>query len=304
MSNNKISGLLLTYQKELSHLRNFSTDTVNTYLSCVNRYLDYATGELGIEVMHTTNKHILAFILDLKKTVSSSRLTHYRAALQSFFRLLYNLEVIPKNPAEQFIRIRREKSQRYSPVDTEVMFRLLNCIDKSEAAGKRDHLMITLLWCLGLRSGELRTLRKKDIKIISEKGKMALLTINGKGSKQRALFAVDKLFNPLTEYINPLKANDLLFPGKMKNKVMDDSTVNRRIARYVSQADIKERINAHRLRHSFATEMYNADVPLEDLRVMLGHENYRETSVYIHITRAQTAQALELLAIEGGAYVL
>jgi site-specific recombinase XerD len=304
MSNNKISGLLLTYQIELSHLRNFSTDTVNTYLSCVNRYLDYATGELGIEVMHTTNKHILAFILDLKKTVSSSRLTHYRAALQSFFRLLYNLEVIPKNPAEQFIRIRREKSQRYSPVDTEVMFRLLNCIDKSEAAGKRDHLMITLLWCLGLRSGELRTLRKKDIKIISEKGKMALLTINGKGSKQRALFAVDKLFNPLTEYINPLKANDLLFPGKMKNKVMDDSTVNRRIARYVSQADIKERINAHRLRHSFATEMYNADVPLEDLRVMLGHENYRETSVYIHITRAQTAQALELLAIEGGAYVL
>ncbi len=304
MSSKKINGLLLTYQKELSHLRNFSTDTVNTYLSCVHKYLEYATGELGIEVMHTTNKHILAFILDLKKTVSPSRLCHYRAALQGFFRLLYNLEVIPKNPAEQFIRIRREKSQRYRPVDTEVMFRLLNCIDKSEAAGKRDHLMITLLWCLGLRSGELRTLRKMDIKIISEKGKMALLTINGKGSKQRALFAVDKLFDPLTEYINPLKANDLLFPGKMKNKVMDDSTVNRRIARCVKKNDIKERINAHRLRHSFATEMYNADVPLEDLRVMLGHENYRETSVYIHITRAQTAQALELLAIEGGAYVL
>ena len=133
---------------------------------------------------------------------------------------------------------------------------------------------------------------------------MALLTINGKGSKQRALFAVDKLFDPLMEYINPLKANDLLFPGKTKNKVMDGSTVNRRIARYVKKNGIKERINAHRLRHSFATEMYNADVPLENLRVMLGHENYRETSVYIHITRAQTAQALELLAIEGGAYVL
>ena len=84
---------------------------------------------------------------------------------------------------------------------------------------------------------------------------------------------------------------------------MDDSTVNRRIARYVTQAGIKERINAHRLRHSFATEMYNAGVPLEDLRVMLGHENYRETSAYIHITRAQTAQALELLTIKGGTYV-
>ena len=304
MNTQNISGLLQHYQQELSSLRNFSGETVSTYLSCVNKYLDYAGSKPGIDPLQTTSEHLLEFILDLKKTVSPSRLCHYRAALQGFFRLLYNLEVIPKNPAEQFIRIRREKSQRYSPVDKEVMFHLLTCIDKSEAAGKRDHLMITLLWCLGLRSGELRTLRKKDIKIISEKGKMALLTINGKGSKQRALFAVDKLFDPLMEYINPLKANDLLFPGKTKNKMMDDSTVNRRITRYVSQADIKERINAHRLRHSFATEMYNADVPLEDLRVMLGHENYRETSVYIHITRAQTAQALELLAIEGGAYVL
>jgi site-specific recombinase XerD len=304
LNTQNISGLLQHYQQELSSLRNFSGETVSTYLSCVNKYLDYATGELGIDVLNTTNEHILSFILDLKKTVSPSRLTHYRAALQGFFRLLYNLKVIPKNPAEQFIRIRREKSQRYSSVDTEAMFRLLNGIDKSESAGKRDHLMIALLWCLGLRSGELRTLRKKDIKIISKKGKMALLTINGKGSKQRALFAVDKLFDPLAEHINPLKANDLLFPGKTKNKVMDGSTVNKRIARYVKKNGIKERINAHRLRHSFATEMYNADVPLENLRVMLGHENYRETSVYIHITRAQTAQALELLAIEGGAYVL
>ena len=304
MNTQNISGLLQHYQQELSSLRNFSGETVSTYLPCVNKYLDYATGELDIDVLNTTNDHILSFILDLKKTVSPSRLRHYRSALQGFFRLLYNLEVIPKNPAEQFIRIRREKSQRYSPVDTEVMFRLLSCIDESEAAGKRDRLMITLLWCLGLRSGELRTLRKKDIKIISKKGKMALLTINGKGSKQRALFAVDKLFDPLMEYINPLKANDLLFSGKTKNKVMDDSTVNRRIARYVKKNGIKGRINAHRLRHSFATEMYNAGVPLEDLRILLGHENYRETSVYIHITRAQAVQALELLTIEGGAYVL
>jgi len=304
MSSNKISGLLQTYQKELSHLRNFSTDTVNTYLSCVHKYLEYARSEPGIDPLQTTSEHLLEFILALKASLSPSRLTHYRAALQGFFRLLYNLEVIPKNPAEQFIRIRREKSQRYSPVDTEVIFRLLTCIDESETAGKRDRVMITLLWCLGLRSGELRTLRKKDIKIISEKGKMALLTINGKGSKQRALFAVDKLFDPLMEYINPLKANDLLFPGKEKTQVMDGSTVNKRIARYVTRAGIKERINAHRLRHSFATEMYNAAVPLEDLRILLGHENYRETSAYIHITRAQTAQALELLTIEGGAYVL
>ena len=57
MSSNKISGLLQTYQKELSHLRNFSTDTVNTYLSCVHKYLEYARSEPGIDPLQTTSEH-------------------------------------------------------------------------------------------------------------------------------------------------------------------------------------------------------------------------------------------------------
>jgi len=303
MSNKKISGLLQTYHKELSQLRNFSTDTVNTYLSCVHTYLEYAKSELGIDPLQTTSEHLLEFILDLKASLSPSRLSHYRAALKGFFALLFNLDVIAKNPAEYILPIKRVKSQRYRVVAEQLMFSLLETVDGEKTAeAKRDHLMIALLWCLGLRSGELRALRKKHIKIINAKEKTALITVNGKGAKQRALMVVEKLYQQLIDYINPLKANDLLFPGKIKDKMLHDTTLNRRMARYVAKAGITERIHAHRLRHSFATEMYNAGVPLEDLRVMLGHENYRETAVYIHISQTQTMQALELLSIEGGTY--
>lgn len=303
MSPKKISGLLQTYQKELSQLRNFSSDTVSTYLSCVHTYLEYATNELAIDPLQTTSEHLLEFFLDLKAFLSPSRLSQYRAALKGFFGLLFNLAVIAKNPADYIVPIKRVKSQRYRAVPRQLMFTLLETVDsEATAAAKRDHLMIALLWCLGLRSGELRALRKKHIKIISVKEKTALLTVNGKGAKQRALMVVEKLYQKVIEYIHPLKANDLLFPGKIKDKILNDTTLNRRIARYVKMAGIEERIHAHRLRHSFATEMYNAGVPLEDLRVMLGHENYRETSLYIHISPAQTTQALELLAIEGDAY--
>jgi site-specific recombinase XerD len=303
MSNKKISGLLQTYHKELSQLRNFSTDTVNTYLSCVHSYLEYATNELGIDPLQTTSEHLLEFILDLKASLSPSRLSHYRAALKGFFALLFNLDVITKNPADYIFPIKRIRSQRYSVVPEQLMFTLLETVD-SEATAKavRDHLMIALLWCLGLRSGELRSLRKKHIKIISVKEKTALLMVEGKGAKQRALLVVEKLYQKLIEYISSLKSNDLLFPGKIKDKILHDTTLNRRMARYMAKAGITERIHAHSLRHSFATEMYNAGVPLEDLRVMLGHENYRETSVYIHISQTQTMQALELLSIEGGTY--
>jgi site-specific recombinase XerD len=303
MSCKKISGLLHTYHKELSQLRNFSTDTVNIYVSCVHTYLEYATNEWAIDPLQTTSEHLLQFFLDLKAFLSPSRLSHYRAALKGFFALLFNLAVIAKNPADDIVPIKRVKSQRYRVVPEQLMFTLLETVDaEATATAKRDHLMIALLWCLGLRSGELRALRKKHITIISVKEKTALLMVNGKGAKQRALMVVEKLYQKVIEYISPLKSNDLLFPGKIKDKMLHDTTLNRRMARYVAKAGITERIHAHRLRHSFATEMYNAGVPLEDLRVMLGHENYRETAVYIHISQTQTMQALELLSIEGGTY--
>ncbi len=54
---------------------------------------------------------------------------------------------------------------------------------------------------------------------------------------------------------------------------------------------------AHCLRHSFATEMYYAGVPLEALKTMMGHENLRETAVYIHISERDMNTSLNLLTI-------
>ncbi len=112
---------------------------------------------------------------------------------------------------------------------------------------------------------------------------------------------MDKLFDQLNEYIKDFKDKDLVFPGK-NNKVMDNSTEGRRIKKYLKIAGINLHITAHCLRHCFATEMYYVDVPLEAIRTMLGHENLRETSVYIHVSREDMESALLLLSIQGESY--
>jgi len=80
---------------------------------------------------------------------------------------------------------------------------------------------------------------------------------------------------------------------------MNDSTINKRLQKYVNLAGITTHITAHCLRHCFATEMYYADVPLEAIRLMMGHESLRETALYIHVSIDDLNASLNLLSIGG-----
>ena len=65
------------------------------------------------------------------------------------------------------------------------------------------------------------------------------------------------------------------------------------------KAGITQRITPHVLRHSFATEMYLAKTPLNDLEDILGHETEAETALYIHVPEQLKQQALEHITLQG-----
>ena len=307
MNDKRFNKLLWEFHRDLKQLNNFKEDTVKTYISCIQKYRLFTKEKFHIDLLQTKEEHLFEFILDLKKNLSPSRITHFRAALRRFFRMLQLHWEIEHNPAKNLLPVKRKKSTRYNHIPQEIIISLIKAIEQTDEKEtdlrneriRRDKLMLLVLWCLGLRSGEMRSIKKEDIKIINNKKKIALLTVHGKGAKERALLIIDKLFDQLTEYIKELNDADLIFPGK-NNNVMDDSTVNKRIKKYSNLTGINVHITAHCLRHSFATEMYYADVPLEAIRVMMGHENLRETSAYIHVSRQDMSASLNLLSIGGG----
>ncbi len=299
MTDKKFNELLWEFHQTLKRLNNFTEETVKTYISCVQKYEYFCREKLKVDLLQTKEEYLFEFILDLKKRLSPSRITHFRAALRRFFSMLCWYGEIEYNPAKNLLPVKKKKSTRYKHIPADILFSLIKAIEKTDFRNTkkaRDKLMLLVLWCLGLRSGEMRKLRKEHIKIISEKKKQALITVEGKGAKERALLVMDKLFDLLMEYIKEHKGNDLLFPGK-NNNIMDDSTVNKRLKKYSAAAGIETHITAHCLRHSFATEMYYANVPLEAIRTMLGHENLRETSVYIHVSDIDIKESLNLLTI-------
>jgi integrase/recombinase XerD len=295
-------ALIDEYKKELISIAYFAEETVQNYVSCIISFIEYCKDNLKIEPAKCQGHHILGWITEIKKTgVSNSRLQHHRSALKTFLAYLCKIKVIKKNPASAIPIIRKKRSERNKPISKEIAYKLLRSIDQSTWIGRRNYLIISILWGSGLRLNELTSLKVKSFE--PDHGKRTgLLRVKGKNRKQRALFVVDKLYDTLIEYLDdpqsPNKKNAPLFPVEKRTAISHDR-VHRMIKEYCSKADIKERITPHVLRHSFATEMYHQNVPLSAIQSMLGHSNIAETSIYIHVSDQFQRQALELISISG-----
>jgi len=296
-------ALIDEYKKELSGVAGFSDKTVQNYTSCILLYSEYVK-TLGMDTINSSAHHIQSWILRLKKSrLSPSRIQHHQCALKGFFAFCVKMDLITKNPAQALPPIRRTKSERNQPISKDLASRLLRCIDKSCFLGKRNFLIISLFWALGLRLNELISLKVGDFEPGHDpEQKIGLLRIHGKNKKQRALFVVDKLYDHMVAYCahpeSPKKKSMPLFPS-MKNKTISADQVQRIIRQYAKRANIHERITPHVLRHSFATDMYHRNVPLSAIQAMMGHSKVDETSLYIHISQTLQRQALEHITITG-----
>lgn len=63
-------------------------------------------------------------------------------------------------------------------------------------------------------------------------------------------------------------------------------------------ADRGIRLNAHKLRRTFATQIYRRDGKLRDIQVLLGHDNLKTTTDYIGYDPDDLVDSVEKLPTE------
>src|SRR4030043_1705155 len=297
-------AILDEYRKELLEIATFEEKTVENYISCLLSYFEYAKKSFGIDPLQSRGCHLLKWMEAVKqKGISASRLQHHRSALRTFFAFAVKMNIIRHNPTDTLPFIKRRKSERNQPLSKEVVSKLLYSIDQTNWIGKRNFLIISIFWALGLRLNELITLKVKDFEPNHDpRQRIGLLRVKGKNRKQRALFVVDALYDCMINYLaqeeSPRKGNAPLFPTP-KGAISGDRG-QRMIKEYAHEAHITDRITPHVLRHSFATEMYHQKVPLSAIQAMMGHSSIDETTIYIHVSDQLQKEALEIISITGG----
>lgn len=306
-----MNTIIEQFRKQLCELAVYADDTVTNYVSCVYKFADFCQTHVHIDPINATPQHLKQWLMHLKQSaVSSSRLTHHKSALSGFFAFLVNMDLIDNNPADGLFPFRRVKSNLNQPIDTDTAYQLLKSMDRSSWIGERNFMIISCLWALGLRRQELASLKRRDFNPdFDPYNKIGMLTVHGKGRKQRALFVVDQLYDYLIAYLKiPVASTHVNKKCNLKNRpifpsrngaILTGDHILKIVHQAAEKAGITQRITPHVLRHSFATEMYLQRVPLNDIQDILGHETQAETAIYIHVPEHLKQQALETIAIEG-----
>ena len=302
-----MQNLIDAYWTALYDVAGYAFATVENYVRCLEKYFDYARNELKIDPREAGPKQLLQWMTHLKSRpggMSRSTLIHHKSALTHFFALLVRLKIREHNPADALFTIRKKKSELNQPISEETALKLLRSLKRDIWIDERNFMIISILWALGLRIGELTALKVRSFEPEHDpESSIGLLRIHGKGKKQRALFVVDKLYRNLVNYLahpeSPKQKSQPMFPiHNNQNKAVSPNRLQRKFKQIVQEAGIEERITAHVLRHSFATHMYSRGVPVSAIEAMLGHDSTDETSIYIHVPKERKQQALARIKIE------
>ena len=148
-------------------------------------------------------------------------------------------------------------------------------------------------YAAGLRVGELCCLRSEHI--LSERGQIRVE--QGKGRRDRYTVLSPRLLEQLRTYWRVYRpGSGWLFPSTFwPERHLTNDAAMRVFDRAVILAGLPHNGGIHSLRHSFATHLLEANVPLPVIQRLLGHSNLATTSRYLHVRREIIAELKGLL---------
>ncbi|NKB72496.1 MAG: tyrosine-type recombinase/integrase [Candidatus Latescibacteria bacterium] len=155
---------------------------------------------------------------------------------------------------------------------------------------QRDQALIEILAGCGLRVSEACNLRIDQIHWTTE---TPALRFTGKRGRERVvplnLQAQDalRLWLDQRAHRSPYVFCNLRTGGRLSRKTVWDA-----LKRYASRAGIRP-VHPHMLRHTFGTGLANRNVPIEQIRELMGHTSIRTSQIYIAVSTEQKRASVE-----------
>jgi len=266
-------------------------NTYSAYAKDIEQLM-YFIKRKKIELKEVKSRDLKEFLRFLKNTggVSARSLSRKISTLKAFFKFLHERHGL-HNCAVALSFPKLEKRLPVYLTETE-MKKIFDGAQRDQSdQGKRNYVMLTLLYATGMRVTELTQLTLGDIQFDS-----GLLTISGKGGKERLVPLPIPIMNVMKEYLNDVhpklitrkgapKIDDFLFPVCYGHTIRPISRqafwgILKRLADPLID---KKHISPHKLRHSLATHMLQKGVDLRSLQLLLGHENLSTVEIYTHV---------------------
>ncbi len=292
-TNQELRKLVFEWGNYLATIKRYSEHTLAAYirdLSCFMNFIaDYKNETVNVEIIKKIEaKDFRAFLSyrTLESDVARSSLARNLAAIRSFFKWL-SIEKRIENPEIKIIRTPTPKRPIPKPISEENALKTLQAVKvinhnkkRDLWITKRDICLILLMFGCGLRINEALELDVKDAP------KSDMMTITGKGQKQRIVPVLPIIIQSLKDYIkvHPLKENPEapLFLSE-QGKRLNAGVFQRTIREIRAHLNLPDTFTPHAFRHTFATLLLEKGGDLRTIQELLGHQSLSTTQRYTQV---------------------
>jgi integrase/recombinase XerD len=240
--------------------------------------------ERGVHPLAVERHHIDTWITYLTempqprtgRPASPATIARRMSCLAKFYEYaVRDAELLDVSPMTRVRRPRVEDDSATVGLDRDELGRLLGA---AEADGPRPTALLTLLVYNGLRISEALS---RDVEHFTYQTGHRVLRLTRKGGKRSTEALAPVTVHALETYIGE-RTEGPIFLGRDGTARLTRSGTWRLIRRLARNAGIPaaDQLSPHSLRHSFATGLLGAGVPLQDVQDAMGHADPRTTRAY------------------------
>ncbi len=295
----------------LAAQRNLSPNTIKAYRDVFTLLLRFCRDVRGISLERLSLAQIDAPLVEAfldhlgnDRHVSIRTQNHRLAALHAFFR--YVQSEVPERLLQSqrilAIPLRRHARPSVGYLTKEYLAQILAQPDLHTHAGRRDAVLLSVLYDTGARVQELIDLSAGDVRLDPPEQ----VRLMGKGRKMRAVPLMDATVQILRDHLRdngldrPEHADQPLFQNRQGGR-LSRSGVRYLLQKYVEAVrrdhpGFTQPVSPHSLRHTKGMHLLQSGVSLDIIRDFLGHVDVKTTQIYARANLEMKRKALEKVA--------
>jgi site-specific recombinase XerD len=295
------------FVRHLAAERAASPHTIASYRDTFRLLLQYLASKTGRPVVRLAiddlaPEAILGFLDHLERNRGNAVRTRNSrfAAIRSFFAYASTQDPSLTSQAQRVLAIPFKKApgKFLGYLTAEELRLILAEPNRATARGRRDYLLLGLLYDTGARVQELIDLRPKDFRL----DRLPLVHITGKGRKVRVVPLMPATAKLIQRFLaesgrTPDESSPLL--RNYRNEPMTRSGVAFLLDKYRRRAAEKapslgrKSISPHTMRHTKAMHLLQARVAPVTIKDILGHSHLNTLDIYVQADLDMKREAIE-----------
>lgn len=288
-----VGALVADYRVWLVTERGLAEPTVLRYENLARRFLAERVAAVGDRfVADLAGVDVAGFLVRETGRVSVGSAKGRVAELRSLLKFLYLKGLTPRSLASGVPPVAGWHDTTVpiglSPGEVD---RLVESCDRESRDGIRDYAILMLVARLGLRSIEVARLELGDID-----WRAGEITVRGKARRQDRLPLPHDVGEAISIYLSQSRPATTLRPVflclKAPRRAIRADLVSDVTRRACERAGVP-RVGAHRLRHTFATDMLARGATLTAVSQVLRHRDLATTAIYAKVDLVTLARVVQ-----------